>query len=188
VAAALSDSGLRVTHAQLLAQLADASPSTDLVVASATDVVAEAAGGSAFDEINRICLDADLTWLPVGDFDGQVLRVGPLIVPGQTACYECTITRLSANVDFAGLYREVLTAPAAPAPAAVQNWADSIAALIAVQWIGGRDSSLPGRLATLTPQSRSTRTSTVLRVPRCQACGAPDYLPAAAPWESPHDD
>jgi bacteriocin biosynthesis cyclodehydratase domain-containing protein len=177
---AFGDTGLRIRELSRLDDLSDADPETDLLIALPETV--------DFDDVNRRCLAAGLAWLPLGRFDGAALRVGPLIIAGQSACYSCLVTRLSANVDFWPLYREMLTMPAAPAPPSVRQWADSVATLIAIQWLGGRDPALPGSLHTLTPHDRTTRIAKVLRVPRCDACGAPDYLPAAAPWELPHDD
>jgi bacteriocin biosynthesis cyclodehydratase domain-containing protein len=178
----LEASGIRAAQPHAVAELAVLDPAADVVVAT----MGGGQSAKMMTEINDVCLDRGLTLLPIGSYDGAVLRVGPLIVAGQTACFECTITRLSANVDFAQLYRDVvLLAPPAPAPAAVRDWAFSVAALILVQWIGAREASIPGTIHTLVPATMSDRVAKVLRVPRCQGCGAPDFLPAAAPWEAP---
>src|SRR5581483_2486681 len=50
--------------------------------------------------VNRACLEHGLTWLPLGVYDGAVLRVGPLMIPGQSACADCLLRRLAANVEY----------------------------------------------------------------------------------------
>jgi bacteriocin biosynthesis cyclodehydratase domain-containing protein len=177
---ALANCGLRTRSVASVAELRQADAQTDMLVASSGEV--------GFETINAACLANGMTWLPIADFDGEAARIGPLIIPGQTACHECVITRLSANVSFATLYRDLLDAPPAPAPAALRDWVEAVATMIVVQWLGAQEATLPGTLHTLVPRSREIRVATVLRVPRCAQCGAPDYLPAAAPWEARHDD
>jgi bacteriocin biosynthesis cyclodehydratase domain-containing protein len=131
---------------------------------------------------NAACLAATVAWLPVGAYDGAVLRVGPLMIPGQTACAGCLLRRLAANVAYADAFQDVVSAPAAPTPPALRTWAYSLAALNLIQWIAARPSDIPGRLLTLLPDQLSIRSSNVLRVPRCTECCSPDFVPAAAPW------
>ena len=135
--------------------------------------------------INELCHESAVSWLPIGAYDGAVIRVGPLIIPGQSACFECTLTRLAANTQYSDLYEDVVLAVGSgPAPAAVDRWARAMAELIVMGWVGAADAALPGRLFTLTPTTLGVRSAIVFRVPRCPACGCPDYIPAAAPWES----
>jgi bacteriocin biosynthesis cyclodehydratase domain-containing protein len=154
---------------------------TSIVVADAADF------GSTLDllEVNELSQRRNFSWLPVSTFDGDVLRVGPLVIPGQTACFDCTLTRLASNVEFGALYRDVVApARAAATSAALRGWASAIAALTLLSWIGTADDAIPGTIRTLSPVDLTMRSATVYRVPRCSSCGAADFLPLAAPWES----
>jgi bacteriocin biosynthesis cyclodehydratase domain-containing protein len=131
---------------------------------------------------NEACLAAGVAWLPVGAYDGAVLRVGPLMIPGQTACADCLLRRLAANVAYAEVHDDVVEAPAAPTPPALRSWAHSVATLLLVQWIANRDAQIPGRLFSLVPDGMTIRQAHVLRVPRCHTCTSTDFTPAAAPW------
>lgn len=136
---------------------------------------------------NQACLEAGVTWLPVGCYDGAVVPVGPLMIPGQTACMECLHLRLSANVEYWDTYRDVSTAAAAPTPPALREWAFAVTGLMLLRWIANRDAALPGRLFTLAPDQLDIRQSVVYRVPRCSVCAAPDFVTAAAPWDIARD-
>jgi bacteriocin biosynthesis cyclodehydratase domain-containing protein len=153
---------------------------TSIVVADAADF------GSMLDllGVNELSLRHNFSWLPISTFDGDVLRVGPLVIPGQTACFDCALTRLASNVEFGALYRDVVApAPAAATSAALRAWASAIAALTLLSWIGTADDTIPGTIRTLSPADLTMRSATVYRVPRCSSCGAADFLPLAAPWE-----
>jgi bacteriocin biosynthesis cyclodehydratase domain-containing protein len=136
---------------------------------------------------NTTCLRAGVPWIPVGAFDGAVVQVGPLMIPGQTGCADCLMRRLAANVAYAEVFADVTGAPAAPTAVAVRSWSYSIAALVTLLWIATRDPDLPGRLYTLDPQDLSMRQSRVFRVPRCPICMAPDFVTAPAPWSMSRD-
>ncbi|MDQ1733830.1 MAG: hypothetical protein QOH56_81 [Pseudonocardiales bacterium] len=153
---------------------------TSIVVADAADF------GSMLDllGVNELSLRHNFSWLPISTFDGDVLRVGPLVIPGQTACFDCALTRFASNVEFGVLYRDVVApAPAAATSAALRAWASAIAALTLLSWIGTADDTIPGTIRTLSPADLTMRSATVYRVPRCSSCGAADFLPLAAPWE-----
>jgi bacteriocin biosynthesis cyclodehydratase domain-containing protein len=149
-------------------------------------VVTAGADGSAGElpAINELALRRNLTWLPIGAFDGAVIRVGPLMIPGATACFRCTVTRLAANVEFPAEFVELaVRMPAADAPPAVDQWAIGFATLLLLRWLGAADAGAAGVLHTLVPAELTTRAARVYPVPRCCACHAADWLPAAAPWE-----
>jgi bacteriocin biosynthesis cyclodehydratase domain-containing protein len=136
---------------------------------------------------NDACLARGVTWLPVGAYDGAVVHVGPLMVPGQTACADCLLLRLAANVEYADVYGDIADAPAAPTPPALREWAFSIATLVLLRWIATRDVRLPGRLYTVDPDAVEIRQASVFRIPRCASCAAPDFVTAAAPWDIARD-
>lgn len=50
-------------------------------------------------KVNKLCIDADKPWisLRVGELKFQI---GPMVVPNQTACYECFQNRYNGNLSF----------------------------------------------------------------------------------------
>lgn len=180
---ALSGSGLNSASLQGVAEIAELDPERHLVAVVADDVHP----ARRLYEVNQACLARGVSWLSVGAYDGAVVRVGPLMIPGQTACAECLSRRLAANVEYADVYRDIADVPAAPTPAAVREWAYSVATLILLRWIATRDVRLPGRLFTLVPDELEIRQASVYRVPRCTRCAGPDFVTAAAPWDIARD-
>src|SRR4051794_28184605 len=126
LARALADSGLTVSPIDGPEHFAGLDPrrSVVAVVADADQPVRRLRAA------NEACLAAGLTWLPVGAYDGATILVGPLIVPRQSACAECLLRRLAANVAYADVFADVVAAPAAPTPPALQRWAESITTLV----------------------------------------------------------
>jgi bacteriocin biosynthesis cyclodehydratase domain-containing protein len=183
LAASLGSSGLAARPGSLDG-LADLDPTRAIVIAEPDEHRPELLA-----TVNEACLRHGVSWLPIGQFDGDVIRVGPLVIPGETACLECTLNRLASNVEFATEYRTVAgLAPAAPAPTSIRDWARATAAIVLLRWIGGREANVPGTLFTLAPREMSIRPATVLRVPRCAACSAADYVASAAPWQVDNAD
>jgi bacteriocin biosynthesis cyclodehydratase domain-containing protein len=179
----LQANGLRA-RSGMFSDLDDVDPANAVVVADALSP-----GEPNLFAVNQRSLDRSFSWLPIGSFDGEVIRVGPLMIPGQTPCLDCTVTRLAANVAYPSDYRDVvLEVPPAAAPPAVRSWAYSIAALTLMRWIGARDAAVPATVHTLVPRDLSIRSATVFRVPRCPTCRATDYTPATAPWETARVD
>src|SRR5206468_4099322 len=68
---------------------------------------------------NRLALASGLPFLLVRPWDGRMAAVGPLVLPGQTCCYECLLLRRGANSGFGADLAEIEAAPlgAAPDPA-----------------------------------------------------------------------
>lgn len=174
----LAGSGLRVHRLVGPELIPTLDADRDLLVVTASD---DRPAGS-IDLVNRLCLDSGVTWLPIGAFDGAVLRVGPLMIPGHTACAACLHRRLAANVAYADLYDDVADVPAAPTPAALRQWAYGIASLVLLRWIATGDHAVPGQLLSLDPLALTVRSALVRRVPRCPVCRAPEHVAAAAPW------
>lgn len=180
---ALAASGLRCEPLAGPEQVAALDPDRTLVAVAAS---AEQPL-SRLRAANDACLRHGVSWLPVGGYDGAGIHVGPLMVPGQTACAECLLRRLAANVEYAGVYGDVAGAPSAPTPHGLRAWSYSVAALILLRWLAGRDAALPGLLVTLAPDDLEMRRARVYRVPRCPACAGPDFVTAAAPWDIARD-
>jgi bacteriocin biosynthesis cyclodehydratase domain-containing protein len=181
--AALLACGLRVHRLREVDGISRLDPERDIVAAVAPDgdpvhpVVAA----------NDACVAARIPLFPVGAYDGARLHVGPLVVPGQSACLDCMRRRAAANVTFTDVFDAVTAAPSAPTPSALRQWSSSVAALALLRWIGDRDVRIPGRVFTLVPDELQIRQAVAYRVPRCRVCAAPDYVVRAAPWETARD-
>jgi bacteriocin biosynthesis cyclodehydratase domain-containing protein len=134
---------------------------------------------------NRVALGRDIRWLLVRPYDGRFASVGPLVVPGQSCCYECMLLRRGANAGYAGELADVEAAPvAAAADAGLQALVAGVAAHVVLRWVAGADKTLPGNLFTLEarPALRLDE-HLVLRVPRCGSCS--DVARAARlPWHA----
>jgi len=159
------------------APIDDPETEADLIVAApAAEEVEHLAG------LNGGRLRDATPWLVLLPTDGRFAAVGPLYVPGQTACHACYLLRRGATSgyeqDFALLERRPVRAPM---PAAANTIAAGLAALICLRWLGARDPTLPGVLYALELQGPFALTRhRVLRVPRCPACAV--LSPPPSPW------
>jgi bacteriocin biosynthesis cyclodehydratase domain-containing protein len=138
---------------------------------------------AALAPVNEAALDRGRPWLQVLPFDGRVLIVGPLFVPGTSACRECYVLRRAScsgyDEDFDVVDREA-TRAAEPAPLA--GLSASLASLLVLRWLTARDPALPGRLyAVAVGAVLRLSHDLVLRVPRCARCGTPERS-VPSPW------
>jgi bacteriocin biosynthesis cyclodehydratase domain-containing protein len=133
---------------------------------------------------NLAALRRGVRWLPLRPFDGVHSFVGPLIVPGETACYECALLRSAGHVDYGPDLRRIEgVPPAARATEPVELLAAAVAAQIVLGWFGGGDLALAGLLHVVeTRPLLALGPHPVLRVPRCPACSAVGRLAPALPW------
>jgi bacteriocin biosynthesis cyclodehydratase domain-containing protein len=152
------------------------------VVAPAADELEE------LDPWNRAANDSGACWLPVLPYDGRFAAIGPLVIPGESCCYECLVRRREANLEHGEHFREIEQAPlAARADPAFEAVVASLAAHLALRWIGGRDGSLPGVLhAVEVRPALSLGEHHVLRVPRCPVCSPVERRAAPLPWHEAH--
>ena len=132
---------------------------------------------------NRLALERGGDWLPFGELDGGAVTIGPLIVPNETACFECLVLRRESTSGCAqelALFRG--TPPPAPRPSLLAA-ATALAAELVVRWLGTRDPSLPGALFTVRSlEGISVDAHRVLRVPRCCACSRVTGVAQPSPW------
>src|SRR4029077_16147145 len=99
---------------------------------------------------NLAALRQGIRWLPLRPFDGVISLVGPLVVPGETACYECVLLRLAGHVDYGPDLRRIEgVPPAARAAGPLESLAAAVAAQIGLCWLGGGGLWLAGRVPVL---------------------------------------
>jgi bacteriocin biosynthesis cyclodehydratase domain-containing protein len=154
---------------------------------SRPDLAVVAPAGDELGELrawNRRALVRGVSWLPVRAYDGRFAAVGPLVVPGESCCYECVLRRRATNLDYGEHLLEIEGVPtAARADAALDAAVVALAAHLAVRWVAGRDTSLPGTLfAVEAHPALSLGVHPVLRLPRCPACSPAERLAPPLPW------
>lgn len=165
--------------AAAVARLVDAStaewsapPRAGLVVAAPAETELHLLSGW-----NERCLETRMTWMQVLPYDGRFAAVGPVVVPGETACHECFLVRRDSTISPSRdrTHGRYLASPAIDAVLA------GLAAHVALSHILG--SGDPGTLLAveLAPDLRCSR-HFVYRVPRCPACSHVTARAARSPW------
>lgn len=139
---------------------------------------------AALDEWARRRNDDGLAWLALLPFDGRLAPIGPLIVPGETACLECYRLRRAATTDCRDELRAFDASPSvARSASSLDSLVAGITVLALLRHLAGLDPTLPGSFYALdagVPLSLTRHR--VLRVPRCPACSNLDSLAAPLPW------
>ena len=134
-------------------------------------------------DVNRRCLAEDQPWLQLIPYDGRLIVVGPLFLPGASACRTCFALRRAAcsgYEDDAPLFEPIPLRARAPTP--LLAVAAGLAATVAVRWLTAADPSLPGHFQTVEGgHPLGVSSHRVLRVPRCPDCG-PDEQAVPSPW------
>lgn len=137
-------------------------------------------------EWNRLCVERKIKFLPVV-LHNLLGYMGPLVIPGETACYECLRMRQNSHLpDPAGA--EAIERAAAqgrpvvgfhPAMASVLG---DLAALELVKLFGGQwvVTWRVGELIEVNLVEPAITTRTVLKVPRCPVCGPRTVRPGVA--------
>jgi bacteriocin biosynthesis cyclodehydratase domain-containing protein len=125
---------------------------------------------------NRICVERNLVFLPI-ILQDLIGYVGPVVVPGETACYECVWLRQNSHMRDPAVQRaadlEALDGQgvvgAHPSMAAVLA---DIATMELTKYFSG---VIPGRRAGAIVEVNLLRplveAHKVLKVPRCPVCG-----------------
>ena len=160
-----------------------ASIDADVPAGSLVVAVPAAAEVHELERLNGRALELNVPWLQVLPFDGRFLVVGPLFVPGLSACRSCYLLRRGACSGFEGDFTVVDRVPLrAAAPPFLASFGAALAASVALRWLTALDPTLPGRLYAIECGTVLRLThERVLRVPRCADCGAPERA-VPSPW------
>jgi bacteriocin biosynthesis cyclodehydratase domain-containing protein len=142
------------------------------------------------DELDRLpawnvsALRRGLPFLVIRPWDGRFASVGPLVVPGQTACYECVQLRRGAASGYPADFVDVESAPiAVQASAEIEAIVAAVAVHVALRWLVGSDRTVPGVLFTVEAlPALAIGRHDVLRVPRCAACSLASTVAPPLPW------
>jgi len=172
------------------------------IVEADVAVVAPDAGDPEWIEwFNAVALRGRLPWLLVA-VDGFDLRLGPFILPGETACYVCHARRLDANstafaqqaaVRDAVRRGGVRVAPPDNLVPGVALLAGELCAFEVARFFAGRVSAVAPALhdhfVDYSLTSHRAAPHRVLKLPRCPACGArASGHPTIRAWMDPDDD
>jgi bacteriocin biosynthesis cyclodehydratase domain-containing protein len=172
---------LRLSGVRDVARATLSDPPADVELALAVPSAAQLPELAAW---NEAALARGTPWLPVLPFDGRFTAIGPLVVPGETCCYECYRLRRASNLGYWDEFWQLERAPAErpAAPAAVLA-ATGLAAVVAMRWLVERDPELPGVLFALELAGTPALTGHhVYRVPRCPTCSEAARIAAVLPW------
>lgn len=146
----------------------------ELVIAAPDDDVAR-----QLDDWNGMAIEHGVSWLPLTPFDGTIATVGPLIVPGETACHTCVTTRRSID-PYAPSERPLparyLSSPSLRAICA------GLAATAAVRWLATGDAPVAGAVLAIEYGTQVVTRHVVHRVPRCRSCSPSAATATLAPW------
>ena len=156
-----------------LAGTGEAPPVVVAVAGSMTD--------PALAAINAACLRAGLSWTLVRPH-GQVLMLGPHLVPGKTGCWECLRLRWTENEQLDSFLTGL---PPAARPAGWQERAwpaltpltaaltGLLAAELPVLALRGHSDRITGRMVAVDTSDLTVSHHRLVRHPHCPACGEP---------------
>lgn len=150
-------------------------------------VLAAPSGGDLrlIEEWNALMLSRRQPWLPVFPFDGVCAAVGPLVLPGETACSTCLRIRRHSALRDPELAERYEAVPAyRPVGGAVASLLAGLAVHVTLRWISRRDPQVAGMLFALRLRPHpDIQAHEVHPVPRCPACRRrPGHTPA--PWHA----
>ncbi|HXG22622.1 MAG TPA: TOMM precursor leader peptide-binding protein [Methylomirabilota bacterium] len=138
-------------------------------------------------EWNEFCVANQRHFLPIV-LDKLIGYVGPLVVPGETACYECLRARENAAMEDPDLVRTIETAALTnqavvgfhPAMASILG---DIATMELTKFYGGLG-GIPWKVGTLIEVSllaAEMKSRKLLKLPRCTVCSAVNRRSATTP-------
>jgi bacteriocin biosynthesis cyclodehydratase domain-containing protein len=149
-------------------------------------LVATAASGGAqlLRAWNEHCVLHRRPFLPVL-LEDQVGHVGPLVIPGETACFECFLQRRAAHDPAPMIRRAVDAAPGgwtgASALPPMASILGDVAAVELIKLLGLRSPlSRPGVVLEVSLLESEMTARRVLRLPRCPVCTPIDERPTLA--------
>ncbi len=120
-------------------------------------------------QLNALSLATGTPWLPVIS-DAAEITLGPLIVPGRSACLVCL--RVRAEALAPGPLRLIRVGSRPMLPAAVQVAAGIVAVEVLKALLGADRPTLEDRLIRIHLRTLAWTRADVLRLPRCPACAS----------------
>lgn len=126
-------------------------------------------------------------WLAAGPAEGRRILVGPLVVPGETACYACYLARRTANAWRPDAFEAHLSALRAGSldPPPIELWAQAAGRLGAWEAARMARGAVPASLGTAVTfgiDGLDTTHDRVPKAPRCPVCSRHQTVPPVEPW------
>lgn len=157
-----------------------ADPDALLVVAPASMI------DPRLDELNARRLASGRAWVLVRPH-GNVVTMGPHLVPGTTGCWQCLRQRWEANEQLESYLATELSdrGRISSARAALPGSAAAIGGLLATELaaiaVTGSSARITGQVVSLDTRDHTTGTHVLVRQPQCPGCGDPSILFKAGP-------
>jgi len=170
----LAQSGLDCIALSELSDIDTLDPQNAVLAVVASEVRPE----SSLAVANEACVTRGLTWLPIGAIDrdsdgGDRVTVGPLVVPGSGACFDCSIDDAGDTLEYRSSgYRELEGRHGTTDPNPLNAPRLALASLILSRWIEARDPRLPGRRFTLTRGEPDLGHTWIPRSAACRTCSS----------------
>lgn len=143
--------------------------------------------------VNTSAVRAGVPWL-AATLGANHATVGPLVLPGQSACHECFRLRLRGNRSMLddALGTPVATAVPRREPALPAYFVTLVAATAAAEAVrrlsGLARPATVGAFLSLTPAEAVASRHEVLKLPRCPVCGPVRYRPQMKIWDLTRDE
>lgn len=127
--------------------------------------------------------DSGLCHVPLVPSDGEKLVIGPAVVPGITACFECLLARRAALTEWPDDYLLVNTADRAREFGLDDLLLGlNLARRLARSAFYEQRAESIGACLVFTPESLTTYSSRVWSVPRCPTCSKSGMFSTSYPW------
>lgn len=123
--------------------------------------------------VNQITHETDTPWM-VGQIQGFDGFVGPMIFPGNTACYNCFVERTLSNVEDPDMYRAGRNHANSSASAPLPPFARLVAGYVTLDLLhllAFGQGFTAGRIIHVNGIDLSVEVDDVLKLPRCRVCG-----------------
>lgn len=127
-------------------------------------------------KLNQQFLQENKSWV-LAKASGTVPWLGPLFIPGDTACWECLAQRLknNRNVEEYVRQKQGLVSPVNVSSAALPTTRQMVWNMLAIETIRylltGQCLFSQGHMITLDTRTMKTSTHTLTKRPQCSACG-----------------
>jgi bacteriocin biosynthesis cyclodehydratase domain-containing protein len=126
--------------------------------------------------VNKLCARRTIEWISCR-YDGPCMLVGPMVIPGQTPCFECyqrwelaNMPSYSSYLDYAGM-KAIRRNPAYSCMVPSVYLTASIATTeVILRLTNLVQPNTLGRMLSIDPISASIESHRVLSLPDCKAC------------------
>ena len=150
-------------------------------------VCSDVGGGNLLHGWNQLCLSRGVCFLPVV-LNDLIGFFGPLVLPGETACYECLTARENSNLSN-HMFRRIAEHSAPDGRTVIgyhPTMLSVLANIAAFEIMRFFSRSLPGnevgKLIEVNLLAMTINTRKVLKVPRCNGCSSMMKHPSISPY------